>query len=311
MRAQCGAFAKTKGQRCKNRALPGSGYCILHLEKAPLVIGALIGAVLSLAVSITWNKIVPSDEQRELRELKNEIRPVLDIARKTVPNASDKDALDALVREISAERGELRELKTEIQPVLDLARKNSPNASDKDALVALVREVNDLRRVQKAVTSFETEVVVAVSGNWAASGAPHANVMVMGDAAEEYLDIKLTDGSTKRVPLHVQGGVTISKLDANTSVVRYRTQVRPGNWPINEDSRVLRACEGVGIVAWGINKSYVTDGMIRVQRIEVRVFINGQKKLEIAAAGGGPFPLPSEGSAKLDFRKHQEFETGS
>jgi hypothetical protein len=270
MRAQCGAFAKTKGQRCKNRALPGSGYCILHLEKAPLVIGALIGAVLSLAVSITWNKIVPSDEQRELRELKNEIRPVLDIARKTVPNASDKDAL-----------------------------------------VALVREVNDLRRVQKAVTSFETEVVVAVSGNWAASGAPHANVMVMGDAADEYLDIKLTDGSTKRVPLHVQGGVTISKLDANTSVVRYRTQARPGNWPINEDSRVLRACEGVGIVAWGINKSYVTDGMIRVQRIEVRVFINGQKKLEIAAAGGGPFPLPSEGSAKLDFRKHQEFETGS
>ena len=69
MRVQCGAFAKTKGQRCNNRALPGSGYCILHLEKAPLIIGASIGAVLSLVVSITWNKIVPSDEQRELREL--------------------------------------------------------------------------------------------------------------------------------------------------------------------------------------------------------------------------------------------------
>lgn len=311
MRAQCGAFAKTKGQQCRNRALPGSGYCIFHLEKAPLILGALIGALLSLAVSVTWNKIVPSDEQRELRELKNEIRPVLEIARKTIPNASDKDALDALVGEISAERGELRELKTDIQPVLDLARKNTPKANDKDALVALVREVNDLRRLQKAVTSFETEVVVAVSGNWAASGAPHANVMVMGDAAEEYLDIKLTDGTTKRVPLHVQGGVTISKLDANTSTVRYRTLVRPGNWPINEDSRVLQACEGVGVVAWGINKSYVTDGMIRVQRIEVRVFINGQKKLVIAGAGGAPFSLPSEGSAKVDFRKHQEFETSS
>jgi hypothetical protein len=309
MRAQCGAFAKTKGQQCRNRALPRSGYCILHLEKAPLILGALIGALLSLAVSVTWNKIVPSDEQRELRELKNEIRPVLDIARKTVPNASDKDALNALVGEISAERGELRELKTDIQPVLDLARKNTPNASDKDALLALVREVNDLRRLQKAVTSLETEVVVSVSGNWAASGAPHANVMVMGDAAEEYLDIKLTDGTTKQVPLHVQGGVTISRLDANTSAVRYRTQVRPGIWPINEDSRVLQACEGVGVVAWGINKADVTDGMIRVQRIEVRVFINGQKRLEIAAAGGAPFSLPSEGSAKLDFRKHQEFGT--
>jgi hypothetical protein len=271
MRAQCGAFAKTKGQRCNNRALPGSTYCILHFEKAPLIIGALIGAVLSLAVSITWNKIVPSDEQRELRELKNEIRPILDIARKTAPNASDKDAL-----------------------------------------VALAREVKDLRRVQRAVTSFETEVEVAVSGNWAANEAPHAYIMVMGDAADEYLDIKLTDGSTKRVPLHVQGGVTISELDANTVVVRYRTQVRPGNWPINEDSRVLRACEGVGVVAWGIKKSYVTDGMIRVQQIEVKVFINGQKKLTIAGTGGGPFSLPGgEGSAKLDFRKHQEFETGS
>jgi len=158
---------------------------------------------------------------------------------------------------------------------------------------------------------YETEVAVAISGNWVASGAPHANVMVMGDAADEYLDIRLTNGSAKRVPLHVKGGVTISKLDANTSVVRYRTQVRPGNWPINEDSRLLRACEGGGVVAWGINKSYVTDGMIRIQRIEVRVFINGQKKLAVAALGGGPFPLPSEGSAKFDFRKHQEFETGS
>jgi hypothetical protein len=272
----------------------------------------LIGAVLSLAVSITWNKIVPSDEQRELRGLKNEIRPILDIARKTAPNASDKDALGALVHEISAERLQLRELRTEIQPVLDLARKSAPNASDKDALVALAREVKDLRRVQRAVTSFETEVEVAVSGNWAANEVPHAYIMVMGDAADEYLDIKLTDGSTKRVPLHVQGGVTISELDANTSVVRYRTQVRPGNWPINEDSRVLRACEGVGVVAWGIKKSYVTDGMIRVQQIEVKVFINGQKKLTIAGTGGGPFSLPGgEGSAKLDFRKHQEFETGS
>ena len=311
MRAQCGAFAKTKGQQCRNRALPGSGYCILHLEKAPLILGALIGALLSLAVSEAWNKIVPSDEQRELRELKTEIQPILDLARKNTPNASDKDALVALVGEISAERGELRELKNEIRPVLDIARKTLPNASDKDALVALVREVNDLRRLQKAVTSFETEVVVAVSGNWAASGAPQANVMVMGNAAEEYLDIKLTDGTTKRVPLHVQGGVTISKVDANTSAVRYRTQVRPGNWPINEDSRVLQACEGVGVVAWGIQKSYVTDGMIRVQRIEVRVFINGQKRLAISAVGGAPFSLPSEGSAKLDFRKHQEFETSS
>jgi len=266
---QCGAFAKTKGERCKNRALPGSSYCILHLEKTPLILGAFIGALLSLAVTVGWNKIVTSDELRELGELKKEIRPVLDIA-----------------------------------------RKNAPNASDKDALAALVSEVNDLRRVQRGVKSFETEVAVTVSGNWAASGAPDAGVMVMGDAAEEYLDIKLTNGSIKRVPLYVQGGIKISKLDANTSVVRYRTQVRPDNWPIDEDSRVLQACEGGGVVAWGINRSYVTDGIIRVQLIDVKVFINGQKILTTAAPGG-PLPLPSEGFLKIDFHKHQAFETGS
>jgi hypothetical protein len=270
MRAQCRAFAKTKGQQCRNRALPGSAYCILHVEKAPLVISALIGAVLGLAVSVAWNKIVPSEEKRELVDLKKEIRPVLDIARKAVPNVSDKEAL-----------------------------------------VALAHEVNDLRRVQKAVRSFETEVEVAVSGNWAANGAPHANVIVTGDAGDEYLDIKLADGSIKRALLHVQGGVTISKLDTNTSVVRYRTQVRSGDWPIGEDSRLLRVCEGAGAVIWGINKSYVTDGMIRIQRIAVTVFINGQKSLAIVAPGGGPFLLPGEGSPKIDFRTHQEFETGS
>ena len=136
-------------------------------------------------------------------------------------------------------------MKNEIRPVLDIARKTAPNASDKDALGALVREVNDLWRGQKAVRSFETEVEVAVSGNWAANGAPHANVMVMGDAADEYLDIKLTDGSTKRGPLHVQGGVTISKLDANTSVVRYRTQVRPGNWPIKTRGTLVQMQLGI------------------------------------------------------------------
>jgi hypothetical protein len=271
MRAQCGAFAKSKGHRCKNRALPGSVYCMLHLEKAPLVLGALIGVLLSLAISVTRNKIVPSNEKRELADLRKEIRLVLDIARRVVPNASDRDAL-----------------------------------------VALAHEVNDLRRVQKAVTSFETEVAVFVSGNWASSGPPHANVIVTGDTAEDYLDIRLTDGNVKRVPLHVQGGVTISKLDANTSVVRYRTRVRPGIWPMNEDCTVLRSCEGVGVVAWGINKSYLADGMIRVNQIEVTAFINGQKKLTIATTDGRPLPLPSEGegSPKLEFRKHQEFEAG-
>jgi hypothetical protein len=269
----------------------------------------LIGALLSLVVSVTWNKFVPSDERRELQAFKSEIQPVLDLAKRVAPNASEKDALAALVREVSAEREELQTLKTEIQPVLDLAKRNAPNASEKDALAALVREVSELREAQKSVRSFETEVAVTVSGNWAGAGAPRAHVMVVGESADDYLEIKLRDGSVKRVLLYVQGSAAISKMDANTSVVRYRTQANPGNWPINEDSRTFHACEGGNVVAWGIHKAHTSDGMLRVRSIEVQVFINGQKKLAIATGGGGPFPLPieGEGSPKFDFRHHQEF----
>jgi hypothetical protein len=270
MRQQCSAFAKTKNRQCKNLALPGSCYCILHLEKVPLIAGAVVGALLSLFVSVIYSLVMPSAERRELQSLKSMI-----------------------------------------QPVLELAHKGASEASDSDALTALVDEVKELRNAQAAVRTFETEVAITVYANWAEGVPPQApGVIVIENTPANYLNIRLKDGSVKKALLHILGLPLISRLDDKASVIRYRTQARPGNWPIGEDSRLLHGCESGRCALYGINQSRVTDGQIGIRSVELYIFLNGQKRFEIYPKGDGMIRLAEAdgGSPLIDFHGYNEFQ---
>ena len=99
-RARCGAHARRSGAPCGNRALPGSRYCLVHLERMPLFVGAALGAILSLICAEIWHTVVPSSELRELQQLNTAIQPILKIARERSPEATDPDALRDLAQEV-------------------------------------------------------------------------------------------------------------------------------------------------------------------------------------------------------------------
>lgn len=66
MKIPCGAFSDKTQERCRRTAIRGSRYCWSHQPKAPIVVSALIGAVISLALSEGYRSFVPSKEQKAL-----------------------------------------------------------------------------------------------------------------------------------------------------------------------------------------------------------------------------------------------------
>jgi hypothetical protein len=59
-------MASSTGAVCRRWRIPGSRYCIFHVEKGPILVAGLIGAVLSLVVADTYHSLVPSAESRQL-----------------------------------------------------------------------------------------------------------------------------------------------------------------------------------------------------------------------------------------------------
>ena len=92
MKKSCAATAKSTREPCKRNALPGSRYCIFHVEKTPLLCGVIVSVILGYLLS--W--ILPSPELTELREIRDD---VLTYAKSLNPELDDKAAITSLLAE--------------------------------------------------------------------------------------------------------------------------------------------------------------------------------------------------------------------
>ena len=69
---QCAAIARTTGGRCAKRRVPGSKYCVVHIDRMSLVVSALVGALVSIVLApiaqplLDW--LSPSVELQQLRK---------------------------------------------------------------------------------------------------------------------------------------------------------------------------------------------------------------------------------------------------
>lgn len=95
MKRACAATAKSTREPCKRNALPGSRYCIFHVEKTPLLCGAIVSAILGYL--LCW--IIPSPELTELRKLRDDVKPVLTLAKSLNPELDNKAAITSLLAE--------------------------------------------------------------------------------------------------------------------------------------------------------------------------------------------------------------------
>src|SRR4029077_17183339 len=66
MRTSGSAIANSTGGECRKKSVPGSRYCIFHVDRGPILLAGVVGAVLSLFVSEVYRSAVPSAETQLL-----------------------------------------------------------------------------------------------------------------------------------------------------------------------------------------------------------------------------------------------------
>jgi len=104
LKTRCNAVAGSTGQPCKRRAMPGSRYCCFHVERIPLILGGIVGAILSLVATELWRTIVPSEESRRLSAVESKLDPFVQMAKERFPTLDTEAALNKL-------QGELEEIR--------------------------------------------------------------------------------------------------------------------------------------------------------------------------------------------------------
>jgi len=111
MKRRCTATAKSTREPCKRNALPGSRYCIFHVEKTPLLCGALVSAILGYLVS--W--VIPSPELIELRKLRDDVEPVTSLVETTFPSIERSEAIEQLKTEYERLRTDFEDQKNTLR----------------------------------------------------------------------------------------------------------------------------------------------------------------------------------------------------
>jgi len=71
-RKQCQAHVAATNSQCSKPTLRGSRYCWWHQSKGLLLFSLFTGAILSLAISEGWQRIVPSEEKKGIEALRQD-----------------------------------------------------------------------------------------------------------------------------------------------------------------------------------------------------------------------------------------------
>lgn len=246
MKPQCRAFASSTAAQCRNRALPGADYCFRHLGKTPLLVSALLGALLSLGASELWRAFVPSAELQELRSLKLDMQPVLDLARERAPGASDREALQQLTDEVAKLR-------------------------------------DQASRIRSLEIDVEVAIFGRWAGG---TPPTSPGILRFGSSPDALLRIEGPDKKTQDVALFSTDLPSIKASGVDQSVVRYRASARSGSWPIGEPVSSLSALVGGQILLFGVGAEAMSDRKLGVRSMKLIVFANGQELVRLSPYGG-------------------------
>lgn len=143
MKKYCQSIAKSTGQPCKKKAIPGSRYCLIHIEHLPLIYAALLGALISLIFNESYKSVIPSKELIVVDSLNNQISIYQNLI-----NSNEKAS------KIQSERyiAQLDSLNRRIKPFVEIAKSNYPNYSTKKALELLQSDILRIREATAPLT---------------------------------------------------------------------------------------------------------------------------------------------------------------
>ena len=141
----CSAIAKSTGTICHKRALPGSRYCFFHVDRGPLLLAGMVGAILSLMVSEAYRALVPSAESRQLAAARLETSELRSAFTKREESLSSQ--MDTLVKGNEA-------LQKVLDPFKEVATRRFPQMETDAALAKLADELDLQRKALNAIRRY-------------------------------------------------------------------------------------------------------------------------------------------------------------
>jgi len=186
--------------------LPGSKYCIFHLEKSPLVLAAVLGAVASLGLFEVWRTIVPSTESRQLEGARKEIADV------RAQHETAKTQRRNLEREVLSLRAELAE--SEAQAAYQQAELERQLRLRAEELAALSK------RTLNAVTGGDSFCYLSIHRSNAETG--HFMFIHQGDHTLYDLTVRIVDLDRFE---ERRGSLSLDDLDYTDTNISLGTQI--------------------------------------------------------------------------------------
>jgi len=249
----CGAFVQTTGAQCRKRALPGASYCLVHLGKTPLLISALLG----LAFSEGWRALVPSSELQELRNLKADIQPILNLARDRTPGTTDKEALEHLTGDLAA-----------------LGKRT--------------------QILEQEVRSMEVEVLLLVRAEWTVPPTP-GNFPLLIMLRDEPFIILYSDVAEKEPLRFFPINADRTNAEDGSVVVRFRAAIYPGRWPLGYLATELEGYRRMDLALPTIDRSESKTGEVTLNSAEITFSLNGVVAVHRTDAPSTRLVLPEGG----------------
>ncbi len=147
----CQAVTKSTKIQCKKNALLGSKYCFYHIDKRPILISLIIGAVISLLSYGIWYKLGPSKELTAINAQSN-------INKKNAKEAEKRaQELSGQLLELSAR---FSQVQTQLDPFINLANERYPNIGLADALSKLNNDIKNVREIaSRDIFKYPNELI--------------------------------------------------------------------------------------------------------------------------------------------------------
>lgn len=132
-------------------ALPGSKYCFSHSDKMSTLRNVIIGAVISLFLSVLWYRLVPSEELKVLR----------DSAQKAAVETSERKETDEKANIRDQELSEqFNQFQTQLEPFINLAKERYPNIELSEALSNLKNDIKNNREIaSRDIFKYPNELI--------------------------------------------------------------------------------------------------------------------------------------------------------
>jgi len=163
---------------------------------------------------------------------------------------------------------------------------------DNEATIVKVKA--QLAAERDTVKTVTTDVRIRVlADTWGGGPPPNETAVLIPQQPMVGLRFRLRDKSVRSIELFATRTPDITPLGSNgTAVVAYQASVKNTSWICGLDVRQLVSVERIDLAVWGVSRSKVPSGHVRMPEIEVDLRVNERPLITITNKQEATIELP-------------------